>query len=175
MTFSLRRLEIITMIKKITAPLLVLILLGTLGFALMQKNTVPDVTITTIKNEKISLSAQKGKMLLVSFWATDCPGCIKEMPDLIKTYNHYQNRGLSLVAVSMSYDPPQQLLNYVKANALPFPVMHDTDEAMSQAFGKVNLTPTTFVIDKNGHIIQKIIGEVNFKELNKLLDKELSA
>lgn len=175
MTFSLRKLENIAMLKKYIVPFIVLALLSTLGYALTQKNSVPDVTITTIKNEKISLSAQKGKMLLVSFWATDCSGCIKEMPDLIKTYNTYQKRGLSLVAVSMAYDPPQQLLNYVKANALPFPVMHDSDDAMSEAFGKVNLTPTTFVVDKNGHIVQKIIGEVNFKELTKLLDKELSA
>ena len=163
------------MLKKFTIPSLILVLLAILAFALMQKNSVPDLTITTIKNEKISLSAQKGKVLLVSFWATDCPGCIKEMPDLINTYNTYKGKGLSMVAVSMAYDPPQQLLNYVKMNALPFPVMHDSDDTMSNAFGKVNLTPTTFVIDKEGRIIQKTIGDVNFKLLRKLLDKELSA
>ena len=162
------------MLKKFTVPLLILLLLGILGYALIQKNNVPDLTITTIKNEKISLTAQKGKVLLVSFWATDCPGCIKEMPDLINIFNTYHSKGLSMVAVSMAYDPPQQLLNYVKVNQLPFPVMHDSDEAMSKAFGKVNLTPTTFVIDKQGRIIQKTIGEVNFKQLNKLIDKELN-
>ncbi len=163
------------MLKKYIAPLLVLTLLVALGLALMQKNSVPNLTITTIKNEKIDLNAQKGKVLIVNFWATDCPGCIKEMPDLINTYNEYQPKGLALVAVSMAYDPPQQLLNYVKVNALPFPVMHDSDNAMSDAFGKVNLTPTTFVIDKNGHIIRKIIGVIDFKDLKILLNKELSA
>lgn len=111
--------------------------------------------------------------MLVNFWATDCPGCIKEMPDLIKIYHTYQGKGLEVIAVAMPYDPPAQVLNYTKQNLLPFPVMHDGFGEMTKAFGGVNLTPTTYLYDKQGNRLQRIIGELNFQELTSLLDKEL--
>ena len=120
-------------------------LLAALAFSLFNKPAAPDVTFTTIKGEKISMASLKGKVVLVSFWATDCRSCNKEMPDLINTYNAYKAKGFEMIAVAMPYDPPAQLLNYVTQKNLPFPVMHDGFSEVTQAFGGINATPTAFL------------------------------
>ena len=154
-------------------PLIILALIGLLAFSLSQKPSAPDVTFITLDGEKIRMSDLKGKIVLVNFWATDCPGCIKEMPDLIKTYNMYKTKGLEIIAVAMPYDPPAQVLNYQKEKALPFHVMHDGLGEVTAKFGGVSLTPTAFIFDKNGNRIQHTIGELDFANLQELLNKEL--
>jgi peroxiredoxin len=161
-------------IKKILIPLLILGLLVALFLSLSQKPQAPDVTFTTIEGKKISMASLKGKVVLVNFWATDCPGCVKEIPALVDTYKNYQAKGFEVIAVAMPYDPPAQVLNYVKQKALPFPVMHDGLEEVTQAFGGINLTPTTYIFDKQGNRLQRIIGEIDFTNLKALLDKELN-
>jgi len=161
-------------IKKILIPLVVLGLLVALFLSLSQKPQAPDVTFTTIEGKKISMASLKGKVVLVNFWATDCPGCVKEIPALVDTYKNYQAKGFEVIAVAMPYDPPAQVLNYVKQKALPFPVMHDGLEEVTQAFGGINLTPTTYIFDKQGNRLQRIIGEIDFTNLKVLLDKELN-
>jgi len=161
-------------IKKILIPLVILGLLLALFLSLSQKPNAPDVTFTTIDGKKISMSSLKGKVVLVNFWATDCPGCVKEIPALVDTYKKYQAKGFEIIAVAMPYDPPAQVLNYTKQKALPFPVMHDGFEEITQAFGGINLTPTTYVFDKQGNRLQRIIGEIDFSNLTTLLNKELN-
>lgn len=161
-----------TKLRKWVVPLVALALFTGLAFAVMQKPQAPDVTFTTLSGEKISMQSLRGKTVLVNFWATDCPGCIKEMPELIDTYQQYKDKNLVVVAVAMPYDPPAQVANYTQEKKLPFAVMHDGYGEMVKAFGEVNLTPTTFVFDAQGNRLQKTIGELNFSELRQLLNKK---
>ena len=161
-------------IKKFLIPAAILALLIFLGFSLSNKTQAPTITFATIEGKKISMADLKGKVVLVNFWATDCPGCIKEMPDLIKTYNDYKSKGLEIISVAMPYDPPAQVLNYTRQKALPFPVMHDGLSEITQAFGGVNLTPTAFIFDKQGKRLQRTIGELDFAKLHQLLNVELT-
>ena len=115
----------------------------------------------------------RSKMVLVNFWATSCPGCIKEMPDLVKTWQKYHSRGLETIAVAMSYDPPEYVRQFAEKNGLPFTVALDTGGAVAQAFGNVRVTPTTFVIDKQGQIIQQYVGEPDFTQLHTLIESAL--
>lgn len=160
--------------RKFIIPLVILGLLAFLGFSLANKAQAPDVTFTTIEGKTIKMSALEGKVVLINFWATDCPGCIAEMPKLVETYKQYHDKGFEIVAVSMSYDPPSQVLNYVKKNALPFPVMHDSLSEMATKFNDVRLTPTSYIVDKQGKIIRKVIGEMDFVALRTLLDEKLA-
>lgn len=160
--------------KKWVVPLVALALFAGLAVAVMQKPQAPEVTFTTLNGEKISMQSLRGKTVLVNFWATDCPGCIKEMPELIDTYQQYKDKNLVVIAVAMPYDPPAQVANYTKEKALPFNVMHDGYGEMVKAFGDVNLTPTTFIFDAQGNRVQKTIGELNFPELRKLLNQKAS-
>jgi len=161
-------------LKKLLAPLALLCLMAIIAYGLLNKPVAPDVNFTTITGKHISMASLKGKVVLVSFWATDCPSCNEEMPDLIKTYNTYKSKGFEVIAVAMPYDPPAQVLNYVKQKNLPFPVMHDGFAKITQSFGGINVTPTAYMFDKQGKTIKKIVGSLDFAKLHALLDKELS-
>lgn len=140
---------------------------------LVQKPAAPAVTFTSLSGQKIPLESLRGKVVLVNFWATDCPGCIKEMPAIIQTYNKYQGQGLEAIAVAMSYDPPNFVLTYTEKNALPFKVALDVGGEIAHAFGDVRLIPTTFVIDKHGAIVQQTVGESDFAKLQGLIEQKL--
>lgn len=120
----------------------------------------PDITIETAQGKSINLSKPM-KPILVNFWATSCPGCIKEMPDLAKMKLALGDR-FELVAVSMNYDPAEQVKNFIQNNPYPFIFKMDTDGAIAKAFGNILLTPTSFLIAPNGKIVYKQIGEVHF-------------
>lgn len=161
-------------LKKIVIPLVILALLALLVFNLTNKPHAPNVTFTTIEGKKINMADLQGKVVLVNFWATDCPGCVKEMPALVNTYKQYKNQGLEIIAVAMPYDPPAQVLNYAKQKSLPFPVMHDGFSEITEKFGGINLTPTTYIFDKDGKRLQRTIGTLDFEKLAQLLDSKLT-
>lgn len=162
-----------TKTKFILAALFAFFIGGALLYALIEKPHAPAQTFTTITGEKISLAEQRGKLVLVNFWATSCPGCVKEMPELIETYKQYKDKGLVVVAVAMPYDPPNYVLKFTQDNQLPFPVALDIKGEAVAAFGNVSLTPTSFLIGKDGTILEKKIGELDFAKFRMTLDKNL--
>jgi peroxiredoxin len=144
-------------------------------FSFAAKQTAPEVTFTSLSGDKVSMQSLRGKVVMVNFWATSCTTCIKEMPEMVQTYNKYKDKGLDFVAVAMSYDPPNYVLNYAQTRSLPFKVALDTQGEIAKSFGDVKLTPSTFVIDKNGKIIKRYVGEPDFAALHQLLEKALAA
>jgi len=142
--------------------------------SILNEITAPQVTFVSLQGEQITTDSLRGKVVLVNFWATDCVVCLREMPQMVKTYNQYHARGLEFVAVAMQYDPPNYVINYSEKHALPFKVALDPVGALAQAFGDVKLTPTTFVIDKQGNLVARIIGEPDFPRLRKLLEEKLA-
>ena len=162
---------------KLVKPLLIVVVLavvGALAYTLLQKPAAPAVTFTTLSGKPIALESLRGKVVLVNFWATSCPGCIQEMPALVDAYKQYKDKGFEIVAVAMSYDPPNYVLNFVQTRQLPFPVALDVDGAHARAFGNVQLTPTSFIVGKDGTVLEQKIGELDFVKLKALLDKQLS-
>ena len=160
--------------KKLAMALPILVLLGFLIFTLTKQQLAPSVIFTTIEGKKISMASLKGKVVLVNFWATDCHACVTEMPALASTYNLYKDKGFEIIAVAMPYDPPAQVLNYATQKKLPFPVMDDGFGEMTAKFDDVSVTPTTYIYNQQGKLIQYTNGALNFKKLHQLLDKELS-
>jgi peroxiredoxin len=142
--------------------------------ALLATNPAPAVTFTSLNGEKISTGALRGQVVLVNFWATDCPTCVKEMPRMVTTYNKYQKRGLEFIAVAMRHDPPNYVINYTEKNGLPFKVALDPMGEAAKAFGNVRLTPTTIVIDKRGNVVSRILGEPDFAKLDTLIEQKLA-
>jgi peroxiredoxin len=160
--------------KPVAIGALVLALAG-IGYASFNTGTpAPDVTFISIKGDKISTESLRGKVVVVNFWATSCVTCVKEMPQLVQTYEKYKAQGLELVAVAMQYDPPNYVLNFTETRQLPFTVAIDSAGDIARQFGDVTLTPTTFLIDKNGKIIKRYVGEPEFPVLHKLIEKELA-
>ncbi len=134
----------------------------------------PELELTTIKGEKIQLSSLRGQPLLISFWATSCPGCIKEIPHLIKLHNKYATQGLKIIAISMPYDRPDYVMRMAKQKALPYTVAMDITKQAVKAFGGINLTPTTFIIAANGTIVRKKIGELDIPAVEKQIQQLLA-
>lgn len=142
---------------------------------LLKKEAAPSVSFRMIDGQQLSTQDLRGKVVLVNFWATSCSTCISEMPEMVQTYNKYRERGLEFVAVAMSYDPPNYVLNYAKTRELPFKVALDVNDSAAKAFGDVKLTPTTFLIDKEGNIVKRYVGIPEFGALHQLIEKSLAA
>lgn len=163
---------------KLAKPLLIavaaLAIVGALVYALMDKPGAPASTFTTLEGKTLTLDELRGKVVLVNFWATSCPGCIKKMPDMIEVYREYKDRGFEIIAVAMSYDPPNYVQSFVQTRQLPFPVALDVTGEHARAFGDVQLTPTTFIIGKDGRILEQKLGDIDFVRLRALLDRELA-
>jgi len=136
-------------------------------------NKVPSLKVSSTKGEAMMIYDKNYKFTIINFWATDCPGCVKEMPKLVDTYNKYKKQGIQIIAVSMFYDPPTQVLNFIKNNNIPFPVVIDSDNKIAQQFENIRLTPTSILLNQKGQIIDQIVGEIDFNKLEGTLSKNL--
>lgn len=143
--------------------------------AACSSQVAPESNFVLLDGSKTSTSQFRGKVTLVNFWATSCTTCVAEMPQIISTYQQYQSRGFETLAVAMSYDPPSYVVNFTQTRKLPFKVALDNTGAVAKAWGDIQLTPTTFLIDKQGVIVKRYVGTPDFKELNALIDKLLAA
>jgi peroxiredoxin len=168
-----RRIAGLTIIQTMT----LLTILGIVLFAalsLFKKESAPAVSFRTLNGELIALESLRGKVVMVNFWATSCATCVQEMPEMVETYKKYSDRGLEFIAVAMSYDPPNYVLNYAESRQLPFKVALDSDGQAAKSFGDVKLTPTTFVIGKDGTILKRYVGIPEFASMHQLLEKALA-
>ena len=134
----------------------------------------PDVTLATLDGRSLTLSALGGRVVLVNFWATSCASCLREFPKLAETHRKFSERGYETVAVAMSYDPPEAVREYVRQADLPFAFALDRDGKAAEAFGGVQVTPMTFVIDRGGRIAWKQLGEPDFPWLERLIERLLA-
>lgn len=134
----------------------------------------PDSTFVLLDGSKKTTADLKGRVTLVNFWATSCVTCVAEMPKVISTYNKYKNQGYDTLAVAMSYDPPSYVVNYTQTRQLPFQVAIDNTGAVAKAWGDVQLTPTTYLVNKRGEIVKRYVGEPDFAALHQLIEKLLA-
>lgn len=137
-------------------------------------SAAPASTFVLLDGSKKSTEDLKGKVTLVNFWATSCVTCVAEMPKVIATYDKYKDRGYDTLAVAMSYDPPSYVVNFAQTRKLPFKVAIDNTGAVARAWGDVKLTPTTYIVNKRGEIVKRYVGEPDFAELHRLIEKLLA-
>lgn len=136
--------------------------------------TAPQSNFVLLDGSSKSTNDLKGKVTLVNFWATSCVTCVAEMPEIIATHNKYKDQGFDTLAIAMSYDPPSYVVNFAQSRQLPFNVALDNTGAVAKAWGDVKLTPTTYIVNKQGEIVKTYIGQPNFEELHKLIEKLLA-
>jgi peroxiredoxin len=161
-------------IKPAAIGAVVLAIAGIGVAAIGHQSTAPDVTFISIDGQKISSHDLRGKVVMVNFWATSCTTCVHEMPQMVETYNKFKSQGLQFVAVAMNYDRPDYVLNYAQTRKLPFTVALDSGGDLAKQFGDVAMTPTTFVIGKDGKILKRYLGEPDFASLHALLQQSLT-
>ncbi len=145
------------------------------GWAIFaQKPGVPAFSVPTLAGKTVSLAQLSGKVVLVNFWATTCTTCVSEMPQLTETYRKYAPHGYDMVAIAMDYDRPDWVLNYATQNKLPFTVALDMKGEAAKAFGGVRLTPTSFLIDRQGRIVQQYLGRPDPAQFEAMLKRLLA-
>ena len=157
------------------AALSVLVMAGSLGLSgCGGAQLAPNSTFVLLDGSKQTTADLKGKVTLVNFWATSCVTCVAEMPKVVATYNKYKSQGYDTMAVAMSYDPPNYVVNYTETRKLPFKVAIDNTGAVAKAWGDVQLTPTTYLVNKRGEIVKQYVGEPDFVALHQLIEKLLA-
>jgi peroxiredoxin len=139
------------------------------------RDAAPDSTFVLLDGSTLRTADLRGKVTLVNFWATTCVTCVKEMPALVATHRKYAPQGYDTVAVAMSYDPPAWVLNFAQSRQLPFKVALDNTGNIAKAWGDVKLTPTTYLVDKQGQIVKRYVGEPEMQALHTLIEKLLAA
>ncbi len=114
--------------------------------------TAPDFTVPSLDGGKVSLSDFRGKYVLLNFWASWCPPCKAEMPELHAYYKSYQDRGFTLLAINVN-DDPSSAAAFIQANGFTFPVGLDTNGRVFGSYGGSAL-PTSFLIDPDGNLVK---------------------
>jgi peroxiredoxin len=158
--------------RRSLAALLVGAALGLSGCA--SGDEAPASSFVLLDGSTTTTADLKGKVTLVNFWATTCVTCVKEMPSLVSTHQKYKDKGYETIAVAMSYDQPAWVANYAQSRQLPFKVALDNTGELAKNWGDVKLTPTTYLVDKQGRIVKRFVGEPDFAALHNLIEDLLA-
>jgi thiol-disulfide isomerase/thioredoxin len=113
----------------------------------------------------VSNANWNGKVVLVNFWATWCPPCREEIPELIALQKQYGDR-LQIIGISEDEDPPEKVLKFAKQQGINYPIVMATPELIS-AYGGVPALPTTYVVNPNGRVVQKHAGLYSISSYNR--------
>jgi thiol-disulfide isomerase/thioredoxin len=170
---------------KTTMTLTLLLAMALLAGAAVQIEVIPGQlpvfkAKNLIDNKELDLAKLKGQVIIVDFWATWCPPCVKEIPDFIRLYKQYKEKGFTIVGISVDADQ-KAVKKFIKEHKITYPIIM-VSEAIKADFEKVlekpiRGMPTTIIIDREGKLVSVHEGytkkEVFLKELKPLLKKEL--
>lgn len=159
--------------KKILSVAAVLAFLGLAVFTLMpNRQPAPAFVLADLNGQTIDNSRLQGKVTLVNFWFPSCPGCVSEMPKLIKMAHDYQGKDFQILGIAVPVDPIESVRTYTQERRLPFTVMYDAQQEAVSAFA-TKVYPTSVLIDKNGQVLKTFVGEPDFGQLYQQVDREL--
>jgi thiol-disulfide isomerase/thioredoxin len=122
-----------------------------------QSSKAPALVLKDLRGRNLRLSDYKGKVVLLNFWATWCPPCRAEMPDLIRMQREYRSRGLRVIGITY---PPQEggeVREFVRKLGVNYPIALGSKETKA-LFDRTETLPLTLVIDRKGNIIERIEG-----------------
>lgn len=129
----------------------------------------PDLTLTTLQGEEIALDRVDGPVIL-NFWATWCPPCRKEIPDLIEIQNEYGDRGLTLIGISRDREGAAVVTPFVEEMDINYPIVVEQDNRLEEALGSVYALPTTVLISPDGRVTHSVMGLFDVDSLRQQLD-----
>ncbi len=155
---------------KMRTPRLHWYFLGLVWFALSscsptEPKLEPRVNFVTLSGKAFGPDQYLGKPLYVNFWASTCGVCLKEMPDLVKLHEAFEDGGLQVVAVAMPYDMPSAVVELNALKKWPFTVAIDPQSVVTKAFGSVQETPTHFLLNEKGVVVWRAQGALSFEAL----------
>jgi thiol-disulfide isomerase/thioredoxin len=123
-----------------------------------EKHLAPDVSVVSVATgNTLKLSDLKGKVVLLNFWATWCPPCREEIPSMMKLNTVMAGKPFQMVAISIDEDGKPAVESFFKESGLSLPAYLDESGASSKAYG-ITGVPESFIIDKQGVLVKKVIG-----------------
>jgi len=123
--------------------------------------TAPDFGLSNLAGDYVKLSDYRGKVVFLNMWATWCPPCREEMPSMEALYRKLKGRNFEMLAVSIDRDGEKTVRLFAKKYGLTFPVLLDPDNKTHRLYGLTGV-PETFIVDKNGVVVRKVIGPQNW-------------
>jgi peroxiredoxin len=176
MTAAAKQAKIAALMKvKITVGLVLAAIVIAAVLIFFPRQTAPEVRFTALSGENFSTSELRGKVVLVNFWASYCAPCIQEMPKIVDTHNKFAPRGFETVAVAVRQDNPGRVAHFAASRALPFKVALDSSGEIAKRFGNVRITPTSFLIDKQGHVLKRYRGAPDWAEFHEIVERALAS
>jgi peroxiredoxin len=123
----------------------------------------PGWELRDLDGKAVHLSDFKGKVVILDFWATWCPPCRAELPSFVALQKKYQAQGLAVVGISVDQGGADAVKSFAQKAGINYPIVL-SDGKVTDAYGGIEGIPTTFIIDRNGHIVKKHVGLTNEDE-----------
>jgi thiol-disulfide isomerase/thioredoxin len=127
---------------------------------LRQKGPAPNFTLNTPENTGISLASLRGRVVFLNFWATWCGPCRTEMPSMEALYGRLKGRDFEILAVD-AQERPSEVTAFLRQYRLSFPSVLDSAGRVSRLYN-ITALPTTFILDREGNIILRLVGSINW-------------
>ena len=122
-----------------------------------------DFTLTDLDGKKVSLKDFRGKSVYLNFWATWCPPCRAEMPEIEKVYQQYKDKDFVVLAVDLGEDK-NTVKNFIRQNKYNFKVLLDSDQSVASQYN-ISAIPVSYFIDKDGNVVAKRVGALSEEEM----------
>jgi len=142
--------------------------------AQLKGGAAPDFTLQTLDGNTVHLSDYRGKAVLLNFWATWCGPCKIEMPWFVELQKQYGAAGLQILGVAMDDASPGEIAKFAKDLGVNYPVLIGK-EAVGDAYGGVDYLPESFFIDRNGKVLDKVLGLKGRGEIEDNVKKILAS
>jgi cytochrome c biogenesis protein CcmG/thiol:disulfide interchange protein DsbE len=164
----------------LAAGAIALLVLGLLGYGLVSRpagalqvgNPVPDFQLTTFDGGQLSLDAQRGKVVVVNFYASWCSPCQEEAADVEEAWREYRDQDVQFVGIAYK-DAESKAQAFLAEFDVSYPSAVDPGSRIARAYG-VTGVPETFIIDQEGLLVRHVIGPVSQAQLSLELDPLLS-
>lgn len=135
----------------------------------------PDFVLTDLQGHSLKLSDLRGKAVVLNFWATWCPPCKEEIPWFVELQKRYAADGLQVVGVSMDDDSDQKAVaKFAAENSINYPVLLGKEKVAEQ-YGGIDYLPTTFYIDRNGVVMERVFGQPGRSEIEQNVKKAIAS
>lgn len=125
----------------------------------------PDFTLKNVQGELVTLSDFRGKKVMVNFWATWCPPCQEEMPEI----ERFHNENPDVIILSINIDTTQDIQGFIDEYQTTFPVLLDEDKNVAKAYGTFKI-PETYFINRDGIVKHKQIGAMKYNDMKTVFD-----